>query len=77
MVLDEIELAVQINSKMRAKITVPSGASKEEIEKRHWKRSKTSFKACPRKLSSFPADLSTSSRNTKIGEYAKMRIQIK
>lgn len=33
MVLDEIELAVQINSKLRAKVTVANGASKEEIEK--------------------------------------------
>ncbi len=33
MVLDEIELAVQINSKLRGKIVVPNGASKDEIEK--------------------------------------------
>ena len=33
MVLDEIELAVQINSKMRGKVTVPNGATREEIEK--------------------------------------------
>ena len=33
LVRDEIELAVQINSKLRARVTVPSGAAKEEIEK--------------------------------------------
>ncbi|MBO4380665.1 MAG: leucine--tRNA ligase, partial [Clostridia bacterium] len=33
MVLDEVELAVQINSKMRGKVVVPTGASKDEIEK--------------------------------------------
>ncbi len=33
MVLDEIELAVQINSKMRAKVVVSTTATKEEIEK--------------------------------------------
>ncbi len=33
MVLDEIELAVQINSKIRGKVLVPNGASREEIEK--------------------------------------------
>ncbi len=33
LVLDEIELAVQINSKMRAKITVSKDATREEIEK--------------------------------------------
>lgn len=33
MVLDEIELAVQINSKLRGRITVANGSSKEEIEK--------------------------------------------
>ncbi len=32
-VLDEIELAVQINSKLRTKINVANGASREEIEK--------------------------------------------
>ena len=32
LVKDEVELAVQINSKLRARITVPSDASKEEIE---------------------------------------------
>lgn len=32
LVLDEIELAVQINSKMRAKITVSKDATREEIE---------------------------------------------
>ncbi len=33
LVLDEVEIAVQVNSKMRAKITVTTTASKEEIEK--------------------------------------------
>ncbi len=33
MVLDEIELAVQINSKIKGKIVVANGASKDEIEK--------------------------------------------
>ncbi|MBR4800599.1 MAG: leucine--tRNA ligase [Clostridia bacterium] len=33
MVLDEVELAVQINSKMRGKVVVPTGATREEIEK--------------------------------------------
>ena len=33
LVLDEIELAVQINSRMRAKIVVPTTADNAEIEK--------------------------------------------
>ena len=33
LVLDEVELAVQINSKVKAKIVVPSSVSKEELEK--------------------------------------------
>lgn len=33
MVLDEVELAVQINSKLRAKITVATDASREDIQK--------------------------------------------
>tara|TARA_R110002096_G_scaffold110035_14_gene240557 strand:- start:3082 stop:5613 length:2532 start_codon:yes stop_codon:yes gene_type:complete len=34
LVLDEIELVVQVNGKLRAKITVPADADKESIEKR-------------------------------------------
>lgn len=33
LVLDEYELAVQVNSRIKAKITVPNDASKEEIQK--------------------------------------------
>jgi leucyl-tRNA synthetase len=33
LVLDEVELAVQINGKVRDKLVVPSGASKEEVER--------------------------------------------
>lgn len=33
LVLDEVELAVQINSKIKAKIVVPSNISKDELEK--------------------------------------------
>lgn len=33
LVKDEVELAVQVNSKMRAKISVPSSATQEEIKK--------------------------------------------
>ena len=33
LVLDEVELAVQINSKVKAKIVVPSSITKEELEK--------------------------------------------
>ncbi len=33
MVLDEVELAVQVNSKLRAKITVATDASREDIQK--------------------------------------------
>lgn len=33
LILDEVELAVQINSKVKAKIVVPSSISKEELEK--------------------------------------------
>jgi leucyl-tRNA synthetase len=32
LVQDEIELVLQINGKLRGAVTVPSGASKEEIE---------------------------------------------
>jgi leucyl-tRNA synthetase len=32
LVLDEVEVAVQINSKMRAKIMIPSGASEDVIK---------------------------------------------
>ena len=32
-VRDDVELAVQINSKLRSRITVPSDASREETEK--------------------------------------------
>ncbi|MBI0391498.1 leucine--tRNA ligase [Thermoactinomyces sp. CICC 24226] len=49
LVLDEVELAVQINGKVRDKIVVPTQASREEIEKqaldneriKHWTEGKT------------------------------------
>ena len=33
LIKDELELAVQINSRVKAKIVVPSGAGKDEIQK--------------------------------------------
>ena len=33
LIKDELELAVQINSRVKAKIVVPSGADKDEIQK--------------------------------------------
>jgi leucyl-tRNA synthetase len=49
LILDEVELAVQINGKVREKIVVPNQASREEIEKqaldneriKHWTEGKT------------------------------------
>ena len=57
MVLDEIELAVQINSKLRAKITVATGASKDEIEKAALEAVKSQLCAEPKKVIVVPGRL--------------------
>ena len=57
MVLDEIELAVQINSKMRAKITVANGASKDEIEKTAIEAVKDQLQSAPKKVIVVPGRL--------------------
>ena len=57
MVLDEIELAVQINSKLRAKITVATGASKDEIEKAALEAVKSQLCAEPKKIIVVPGRL--------------------
>ena len=57
MVLDEVELAVQINSKMRAKVTVSSSASKDEIEKAALEAVKDQLVAAPKKVIVVPGRL--------------------
>ena len=57
MVLDEVELAVQINSKMRAKVTVASSASREEIEKAALEAVKDQLAAAPKKVIVVPGRL--------------------
>lgn len=57
MVLDEVELAVQINSKMRAKVTVAASASREEIEKAALEAVKDQLVAAPKKVIVVPGRL--------------------
>lgn len=57
MVLDEVELAVQINSKMRAKVTVATSASREEIEKAALEAVKDQLAAAPKKVIVVPGRL--------------------
>lgn len=57
MVLDEIELAVQINSKMRAKVVVSSSASKDEIEKAALDAVKDILAGAPKKIIVVPGRL--------------------
>lgn len=57
MVLDEVELAVQINSKMRAKVTVASSASREEIEKAALEAVKDQLASAPKKVIVVPGRL--------------------
>lgn len=57
MVLDEIELAVQINSKLRGRVVVPNGASKEEIEAAALNAVKTQLKGDPKKIIVVPGRL--------------------
>lgn len=57
MVLDEVELAVQINSKMRAKVTVATSASKEEIEKAALEAVKDQLASAPKKVIVVPGRL--------------------
>lgn len=57
MVLDEVELAVQINSKMRAKVTVAASASREEIEKSALEAVKDQLVAAPKKVIVVPGRL--------------------
>lgn len=57
MVLDEIELAVQINSKLRGRIVVPNGASKEEIESAALNAVKAQLKGDPKKIIVVPGRL--------------------
>lgn len=57
MVLDEVELAVQINSKMRAKVTVATSASREEIEKAALEAVEDQLAAAPKKVIVVPGRL--------------------
>ena len=57
MVLDKVELAVQINSKMRAKVTVATSASREEIEKAALEAVKDQLAAAPKKVIVVPGRL--------------------
>lgn len=57
MVLDEVELAVQINSKMRAKVTVAASASREEIEQAALEAVKDQLVAAPKKVIVVPGRL--------------------
>ncbi len=57
MVLDEIELAVQINSKLRGRVVVPNGASKEEIESAALSAVKAQLKGDPKKIIVVPGRL--------------------
>lgn len=57
MVLDEVEHAVQINSKMRAKVTVAASASREEIEKAALEAVKDQLVAAPKKVIVVPGRL--------------------
>lgn len=57
MVLDEVELAVQINSKLRGRITVANGASKEEIEKTALDAVGAQLNGAPKKIIIVPGRL--------------------
>ena len=57
MVLDEVELAVQINSKLRGRVTVASSASKEEVEKAALEAVKDQLNGAPKKVIVVPGRL--------------------
>lgn len=57
MVLDEVELAVQINSKLRGRITVANGASKEEIEQTALDAVGAQLNGAPKKIIIVPGRL--------------------
>lgn len=57
LIADEIELAVQINSKVRARITVANGASKDEIELAAKAAVKSHLIAEPKKIIHVPGRL--------------------
>lgn len=57
MVLDEIELAVQINSKLRGRIVVPNGADKNEIEEAAKNAVKAQLASAPKKIIIVPGRL--------------------